>query len=277
MSRGRRAVVLGAAVSLAYVVATVIGARTDPFVARPILDGIAGPPLYRWVEPPPAFVSTNKAPADGRFDLSATDGTYDPATGSEAGVYPTDDFQATVALAQRAIAPRSGASSVSLTLTPLAPGEGLQVPDGYQIAGNVVRIDATYRPTGGDVSRLARPSLVTLSYPIVVQGGFSNTVMVSRDGRTWTAVTSTDHPGSQAVLATVRSLGYFAVGQTSGTETPTAVASTGRTIDTWVVVGLVAGALLAAVLVVVARRRERRPPRRRPPTDDGDAFDPWRV
>jgi hypothetical protein len=277
VSPGRRATAFGLLIVLVYLVAAVVSARIDPFAARPILDGIAGPPLYRWVEPPPPFVSTNRAPESGRFELSSADVTYDPRTGSEAGVFATGDFQANLALARHAIAPRSGATSVSLTLTPLAPGADLRLPDGYQIAGNVVRIEAVYLPTGGRVSRLARPSLVTLSYPIVVQGGFSNAVLVSTDGTRWTALTSTDHAGQQAVIATVRSLGYVAVGQTSGTETPAPATPPARAIDRWVVVALVVAAIVAVVLVVVLRRRDEDSPRRPPPPDDRDAFDPWKV
>jgi hypothetical protein len=234
VSPGRRATAFGLLIALVYLVAAAVSARIDPFAARPILDGIAGPPLYRWVEPPPPFVSTNKAPESGRFELSPADVTYDPGTGSEAGVFATGDFQANLALATHAIAPRPGATSVSLTLTPLAPGADLRLPDGYRIAGNVVRIDAVYRPAGGRVSRLARPSLLTLSYPIVVQGGFSNAVLVSTDATRWTALKSTDHPGQQAVITTVRSLGYVAVGQTSGTETPVPTTPTARaTAGSW--------------------------------------------
>ncbi len=278
MSPGRRATALGLLIAVLYLIAAVLSARIDPFAARPILDGIAGPPLYRWVEPPPPFVSTNTAPAPGRFELSPADLTYAPGTGSEAGVFATGDFQANLALATHAIAPRSGATSVSLTLTPLAPGADLELPDGYQIAGNVVRIEAVYRPTADRVSRLARPSLLTLSYPIVVQGGFSNAVLVSTDGTRWAALESTDHPGQQAVIATVRSLGYVAVGQTSGAETVAPPATPpGRAIDRWVVVALAVAAILAIVLVIVLRRRDEGPPRRRPPPDDPDAFDPWKV
>jgi hypothetical protein len=277
VSPGRRATAFGLLIALVYLVAAAVSARIDPFAARPILDGIAGPPLYRWVEPPPPFVSTNKAPESGRFELSPADVTYDPGTGSEAGVFATGDFQANLALATHAIAPRPGATSVSLTLTPIAPGADLRLPDGYRIAGNVVRIDAVYRPAGGRVSRLARPSLLTLSYPIVVQGGFSNAVLVSTDATRWTALKSTDHPGQQAVIATVRSLGYVAVGQTSGTETPVPTTPPARAIDRWVVVALVVAAIVAVVLVIVLRRRDPESPRRPPPPDDRDAFDPWKV
>jgi hypothetical protein len=102
-------------------------------------------------------------------------------------------------------------------------------------------------------------------------------VLVSTDATRWTALKSTDHPGQQAVIATVRSLGYVAVGQTSGTETPVPTTPPARAIDRWVVVALVVAAIVAVVLVIVLRRRDPESPRRPPPPDDRDAFDPWKV
>jgi hypothetical protein len=274
VSRGARAAVFGGIATIAYVAAVIVGARLDPFVARPILDGLTPVPLYRWVEPPPTFASTNKAPTSGLYVLTPAAGTYDVTTGVAAGVFHTGDYQANLALAGHAIGGLPGTGSVSLTLLPLAPGTDLSLPAGYVIAGNVVKIEATYRPTGHRVSKLARPSLLTLSYPLVVQGGFSDSILVSSDGRRWTALTSTDHPAQQIVLATIRSIGFFAVGQAPGTGAPVPPGP-GRSVPRWVVVALVAMGSIALVLALVLRGRKRpRPPRRRPSRDERDPFDP---
>jgi hypothetical protein len=274
----RRAVAAGVALAVAYIATVLVAARSDPFLARPILDGLAPPPLYRWVEPPPAFAATNEAPASGRFVLSPAEGNYDPARGTGAGVFSTGDFQVSLALAAQAIAPAPGADGVVLRITPLAPGADVTVPDGFTIAGNVIRVEATYRPTGDAVTSLQRPSLLTLAYPIVVQGGFADTVLFSEDGRRWTQVESTDHPAQQSVLGTIHSLGYFAVGQASGSGSP-ASASTGRKVPSWLVPLLVVLAVIVVVLAVWVRRGGDAGPRRPPSSRDNDdrAFDPWEV
>jgi hypothetical protein len=274
----RRAVAAGVVLAVAYIAAVLVAARSDPFLAKPILDGLAPPPLYRWVAPPPAFAATNQAPASGRFVLSPAGGNYDPGKGTGAGVFSTGDFQVSLALAAQAIAPAPGADGVVLRITPLAPGADVTVPDGFTIAGNVIRVEATYRPTGDAVTSLQRPSLLTLAYPIVVQGGFADTVLFSEDGRRWTQVESTDHPAQQSVLGTIHSLGYFAVGQASGSGSP-ASASTGRKVPSWLVPLLVVLAVIVVVLAVWVRRGGDAGPRRPPSSRDNDdrAFDPWEV
>jgi hypothetical protein len=274
----RRAVAAGVVLAVAYIAAVLVAARSDPFLAKPILDGLAPPPLYRWVAPPPAFAATNQAPASGRFVLSPAGGNYDPGKGTGAGVFSTGDFQVSLALAAQAIAPAPGADGVVLRITPLAPGADVTVPDGFTIAGNVIRVEATYRPTGDAVTSLQRPSLLTLAYPIVVQGGFADTVLFSEDGRRWTQVESTDHPAQQSVLGTIHPLGYFAVGQASGSGSP-ASASTGRKVPSWLVPLLVVLAVIVVVLAVWVRRGGDAGPRRPPSSRDNDdrAFDPWEV
>jgi len=264
----RAAIAGGVALAVAYVAMVLVASRSDPFLARPILDGLAPPPLYRWVEPPPAFASTNQAPSSGRFVLSAAQGNYDPTRGTGAGVFSTDDFQVSLALAAKAVAPGPGADGVVLRITPLAPDAGVTVPDGLTIAGNVIRVEATYRGTGGSVSALDRPSLLTLAYPIVVQGGFADSTLFSEDGRRWTELDSTDHPAQQSVLATIHSFGYYAVGQTAGGGSP-ASGSGPRNVPGWLIPLLIALAAVTVVLAVWVRRGDRSD-RRPPPPREGD-------
>jgi hypothetical protein len=264
---------------LAYVGAVLLTQRVDPFLARPILDGLAPPPLYRWVDPPPAFAATNQQPASGGFVFSRADGTYDSASGSGAQVFATDDFQVSVAMAARAIAPAPGATAISLTIDPVAPPAEATPPPGYQIAGNVVRVAATYRPGGGRVTSLERPSLLTLAYPIVVADGFSNVLLFSTDGRRWTMLDSTDHAAQQSVIGTVHAFGYFAVGQTPGSGSPAGGVAATKDVPGWLLPLLVVMTVVIAVLAVWVRRREEPGSPRKPPPPDGDerAFDPWEV
>src|SRR4029453_16582442 len=111
----------------------------------------------------------------------------------------------------------------------------------------VIRVQASFRPRGDAVTALQRPSLLTLAYPIVVQGGFADTVLFSEDGRRWTQVESTDHPAQQSVLATIQSFGSFAVGQASGSGSP-ASGSSGRKVPSWLVPLLIVLAVIVVVL-----------------------------
>lgn len=273
----RLGVALGLAAIAALVAGAMLTAHLDPFLARPILDGLAPPALYRWVDPPPALASTNQPPQSAAFTLSPSQGNYDPKQGSGAGVFGTPDFQVSLALSAHAVGPTPGATSLHLTIGPIAPASDVVLPPGTQIAGNVVHIEASYQPAGGDVSALRRDCLLTLSYPIVVQGGYANVLLVSPDGHRWTAAKSTDHPGQQFVLGTIRSLGYFAVGQSSGTGSPIGAptATTANAFPRWVLPTLVIVTVAAAVAVVIVRRRGddgRRPPP--PPDRDARTFDP---
>jgi hypothetical protein len=275
----RRVVAVGIVLGLAYVGAVLVTQRVDPFLARPILDGLAPPPLYRWVDPPPAFAATNQQPSSGRFVFARAQGSYDPALGSGAEVFATDDFQVSLAFASRAIAPAPGATAITVTVDPIAPSADPTLPSGYQIAGNVVHVSATYRPGGGRVTSLDRASLLTLSYPIVVADGFANVLLSSTDGKRWTALDSTDHPAQQSVLGTVHALGYFAVGQAAGSGSPAGAGATTKEIPGWLLPLLVVATVTIALLAVWVRRRNGPRSPRRPPPPDGDdrAFDPWEV
>jgi len=273
----RRVVAAWIALALAYVGAVLVTQRVDPFLARPILDGLAPPPLYRWVEPPPAFAATNQQPASGRFVFSRARGSYDPTLGSGAEVFSTTDFQISLAFASRAIAPAPGATAITVTVDPGAPSADTTLPPGYQIAGNVVHVAATYRPGGGGVSSLDRASLLTLSYPIVVPDGFANVLLYSADGKRWTALESTDHPAQQSVLGTIHALGYFAVGQAAGSGSPAGSGAPTKRVPGWLLPLLVVMTIAVALLAVWARRRHE-PPRQPPPPDGNDrASDPGEV
>jgi hypothetical protein len=259
-----RALLLGGAISALYLLTAVLSAHLDPFGSAPVLDGLAPPPLYRWVDPPAPLTSVNRAPkpAAARIRL-------DPATGSAAGVFPTPDLQADVALAGGAIMPHAADTSVRLTITPLAPASDVRLPNGAAIAGNVYRIDATYLPSGAPVGSLREPGQVVLAYPLLFSGGgFSDTMLRSTDARTWTAIRSTDSIGRQLVHASVDALGYFAVGQTAIPTGPSAATSSDRTLPiVLAVIALVVGVALV-VIALVRRRSEPSSPRRRPPKED---------
>jgi hypothetical protein len=272
-----RALALGLAVAGLYLAAAAAGGRLSPFARRPILDGFAPPPPYRWVSPPPDLASTNRPPSAGRFTLSLS-----PGTGSKADVFSTADGQVSLALGDGAIPSRQGEDSALLTITPMAPATGAEVPRKLQIAGNVYRIAAEYEPSGTPILRLRSPARLVMAYPLPIDVAvYHHTLLHSENGDSWTPLRSTDSLVGQLVHADVTELGFFAVGQAVlGTTTPSAPSGGGTVF----VVVLVAGfAVLAVIVVAEIRRRARRraarsrrppPPRRRPPPPRR-RVDPW--
>jgi hypothetical protein len=273
----RRAVALGLAVAGVYLLAVVVGGRLSPFARRPILDGFAPPPPYRWVSPPPDLASTNKPPSAGRFTLP-----LDPDTGSKAGVFSTADGQVSLALGDGAISPRSGEDSVALTITPMAPAAGVVVPRKLQIAGNVYRIDAQYQPGGTPVLQLRSQARLVMAYPLPLDVAvYHHTLLHSKDGTSWSTLRSTDSIVGQLVHADVTELGLFAAGQAVLGTTGPSSSSGGGTV--FIVVMVAGAAVLAVIVVAETRRRARRraarsrrkpSPRRRPPPPRRRA-DPW--
>jgi len=278
VTASRRVLKVGLAAVAVYAVLAAVSGRLTPLARHPLLDGFAPPPPYNYVSPPPDVASTNKRPAAGKFTIA-----LDPTAGSEPKVVATTDFQASIALAQGAIAPHDGDSSASLVMTPMAPGRTPALPSGLQMIVNVYRFTATYRPTGTPVSGLRQEGQLVLAYPLRSHSlTFRHTLLRSADGQSWTAVTSTDSIAQQLVQGNVAELGYFAVGQ-SGAGTPKPSGSLGHVLSTvalWSLVGLV---VLAFLLAELRRRRNRarpptaRPPKRRPPAkrERGRRTDPW--
>jgi hypothetical protein len=276
VSDSRRALVLGLCVAGAYLVLAAVSGRLSPFGTRPILDGFAPPPPYRWVSPPPDLASTNKPPSAGRFSLR-----LDPGTGSRADVFSTPDGQVSLALGEGAVPSRPGQDSVTLIITPMAPAAGVEVPRNLQIAGNVYRIDAEYQPDGTPVPRFRSPARLVIAYPLPLDVAvYHHTTLHSKDGGSWSTIRSTDSLVGQLVHSDVTELGFFAVGQAVlGTTNPSSPTGGGRVY----VVVLVAGfAVLAVIVLMEIRRRARRraarsrrpPPRRRPPPPRR-RIDPW--
>ena len=252
MSGARRAVAAGVALAVVYVIAALLGARLDPFADRPVLDGLAPPAQYNWVSPPPALASSNQPPASGSADVP-----LGPA-GSQAGVFPTKDFQAELVLATGAIPPHGSDVSVRLALTPSAPAAGGALPSGLTIAGNVYLVAATYQPSGLPVKRLSEPAQLRLAYPLLFSGLIGeDSLLASTDARTWSSIPSRDSIASQVVHANVSRLGYYAVGQ-SAAPSGTSPSGATRSPLALAVAGIVA--LVGVVLIVaalVARRRAR--------------------
>jgi hypothetical protein len=162
---------------------------------------------------------------------------------------------------------------------PDAPDPNSTVPEGYQIAGNVIEISATYQPSGDAATDLRADAQLMLAYPAIF-GGIDDEVLTSTVGRSWAPLPSTNHPGKQLVVPNITRLGFFAVGQTAGSGPAPATGAAGEGVPIWVVALLGGLALLAAGAAIAVRRsgpsvdgeRQRTAPRR----DDDDPFGPER-
>jgi hypothetical protein len=253
----RLALLVGASMAVFYLAGAVVSGHLSVPARRPMLDGLAPPPPYAWVSPPPSLAATNTKPVAGRFAID-----LDPSVGSTASVYSTADAQVSLGLPDGGIPPIAGETSAILTITPLAPGTFRASATGETLWGNVYRVQATYRPTRQAITSLGQTAQLVLFYPAPPNLlGYKHTVLHSSDGKTWTALASIDAPAQQQVQADARELGYFVVGQQKIAGASAKSFPLGR-IVTFSIVGLLA--IVVVGVFIRAEVRERRARRRRP-------------
>ena len=208
---GRPAVALlaGLAVVLLYLGGAGVSGRASILARRPMLDGLAPPTPYRWVNPPPELAAANKPPASARFTVDLG------PNGSQLGAFSTSDGQLNLVLSEGAVPPRPGQSGVEVSAEPLDPVPLGDRPEGLVAAGNAYRIRATYRPSGVEVETLGGQSSVGLVYPLLssaVANPGGHVVLSSADGRAWEPLPSTDTPSTHQVSAGLPRTGYVLVG-----------------------------------------------------------------
>ncbi len=258
MTRRRAGIWAWCAIALVYVVGAMATGRLNPLERRPVLDGFAPPPPYRWVKPPAALAADNQKPNGGIFQVQ-----LDPTAGSVAQVVTTPDAQVSVVVGQGSIAPQSGVGHATIKITPLAPASTDAGP-GLSITGNVYRIEGSYGSGGQPVASLRTGAQLVLFYPAPLTGVVHKHVMVfSADGRSWTKLSSQDSPFQQQVLASITSFGYFAAAST-GAAAPKPPTSVGKIVYYAVIIGVVALVVLGIIVSELRRRRTRGSGRTRP-------------
>lgn len=249
----RRYVVAAGALALASYVAGAWVSASLGVVSSTMLDGLNPPPPYRWVNPPEELARDNQEPLKGTFPLALT------KKGSSAGAFSTNDGQATLVVSEGSIPPATGAKSVQVEIVPLDPADvGAPLPDELEIAGNVYRMNATYKPGGDEVTELVEggDQRVILLYPAEAGEHKAHTVVASPDGKAWTKLQTQDSSAQQQAQAAVTMLGYFAVAAPPSSE---GVSTPAIGVIVLAVVLLVLGALVLA-------RNIRRGPGRAPPS-----------
>ena len=251
-ARDGRALAAGIAVGSLYVASAILSGHLSPLARAPVLDGLPPATAYRWVDPPPELADTNLEPTPGSFRVQLA------GEGSRTAVFTTDDAQVTLILPRGAFAAAPGQRVVDLTVEPVAPSQVADPPRPEQIRGNVYRLAAAYGPSG-DPAPLAIDARVVLVYPLLSGDHGGHDVLVSRRGRTWTAVDTNDLPSIQQADGPVDVLGFIAVGArpaTSPSASP-AVEAGGSPVATIVIVAALVVLAVGAAVALRPRRRAR--------------------
>lgn len=248
MSSRARGVAVCVALTVVYAAGALLTGHLSPLARRPLLDGLAPPTAYRWVEPPPELASTNKQPTP----LSLRVGLK--TKGSATAVPTTDDAQVTLILPEGAFAAAEGQRSVEVSIEPVGPST-LSPPDApLHIIGNVYALDATYAPSGNK-AKLQVLSTVVLVYPLLANDHGAHTVLWSRNGTTWEPLKTDDLPSIQQAGGDLTDLGYVAVAGRPASPTAGGSSGVGSSATIAIVAGLVVLAVFAAYLL---RRNPRR-------------------
>ena len=255
-SRSRVALLAGVGIVVLYLAGAAVSGRASVLARRPLLDGLAPPTPYRWVNPPPGLAAGNKRPASTRFTLQLT------ARGSRLGAFSSGDGQVNLVLSEGAVPARSGQSGVRVAVDPVDPATLGPVPSGLVAAGNAYRIQAGYRPSGAKVETLAGQSSIALVYPLLataVADPSGHQVLSSADGKAWTALPSTDTPGTHQVSAGLGRTGFVLV------AVPPSAGGSGTDPRTRILLltSVVAVVIVVAALVLRFREASRAGPRAR--------------
>lgn len=203
----------------------------------PLFDGLAPPPLYRWVNPPAPLRSENKAPN------SQTELVPLMAAGSQSEAVGTEDGQVLVQLPLGAFPAAAGQTSVRIAITPVDPAAAPALPAGETVQGNVYRIDAAYEPSGETATALS-PFSVTLAYPV------DATKVVYNPGTGWQVLTT------QPLSASLELFGEGATGPGLYAAVLTGVAPVKPArVPSWVFAAVGVALVLVAVPTLLGRRR----------------------
>jgi hypothetical protein len=243
-----RALGAGLAIAVVYAVTALWSGHLSPLARRPLLDGLAPPTAYRWVQPPPELAATNQKPTPGTFTVELGKG------GSKTAVVTIDDAQVTVILPAGSFASAKGQRSVEVTVEPLE-GAIAHPDEPLHVVGNVYLLDATYRPSG-DEAKLANFATVVLVYPLLANDHGSHSIISSTTGDRWQALKTDDLPSIQQAGADIHELGYVSVaGEPASPTTGTGSSGGGSTAAT---IAIVAGLVVLAIVAAALLRRGSR-------------------
>jgi hypothetical protein len=243
----RRTLAAGLAAAALYLSGAALSGHLSPLARRPLLDGLAPPTPYRWVEPPVELVTSNEPPSSGRFKVRLG------AEGSRTSVMTTDDAQVTWVAPKGAFAFAEGQRAVEITIQPLAPSAFAEPEPPLEIAGNVYLLEATYRPSG-EPAPLAASTTIILVYPLLSNDHGGHAVLASETGDDWTTLETSDLPSIQQADAELAMVGHVAVARTGSTSPSPSAGGGGSSTGTILVsAGIALLAFVAIYLILGAR------------------------
>lgn len=238
----------GPAAAVLLLVAAGASVALGMLAGIPLFDGLAPPPVYRWVQPPAGLRSINTPPD------SVTASEVLPATGTV--VVGTPDGQALVSCPAGAFAAPPGQSALRLSIRPLAASAVAPLPPGVVIQGNAYRIQAVYLPSGATATAVQSVDVI-LRYPV------DATQMVGHSGGAWHLLPTIPESQLLSLDATTTQFGVVAAARTGvHPRAPSRIAP-------WAYVA--AGLALAVGAVPLLTRRRPRPPAG--PAEAGPAAD----
>jgi hypothetical protein len=240
-----RALGAGVAVALVYLASAVLSGDLSPLARRPLLDGLAPPTAYRWVEPPPGLVGSNEQPTPLTLQIALG------KNGSETAVPTTGDAQVSLILPEGAFDAAEGQRAVRLTIDPVSPSSVSPAASPLTILGNVYELAAEYVPSGKRAP-LQVLSTVVLVYPLLPNDHGTHTVLWSRTGATWEPLQTDDLPSIQQAGGDLDALGYVAVAGEPASPTAAAGSQGGSSAATIAIVG---GLIVLAVVAGLLLRR----------------------
>ena len=241
MATRQRSRVWGLGAGILLVVAACGSVALGLLAGIPVFDGLAPPPAYRWVHPPPELRAGNSSPASASATVPLTD------TGSAAAVVSTPDDQVQLSIPAGAFPSAAGQNALGVNVQPLDPAQVPGPPAGVDIQGNAYRITVAYVPSGATPSAV-QPVDVTLRYPVDA----TSVILLTDAG--WQALPTTLESAALAVDATTTRFGIFAAASIGVTP------SRPRRTPAWAYAAAGAALLAAGIPTLMARRRPQPPP-----------------
>lgn len=235
------ALALGVFAALAWISAASVSFDRGLQPVRPLYDGGAPPPPYRFVTPPDAFKADNQKP-------TTTTKTFPVKAGrSPSQAIASDDSQASIVFSDGGFVVPKGATGVEVTITPLDPATKPAAPKGLALEGNAYRFDAVYLPSRDPLTLTSPCPEVTSCATIILRWPLTGTHLLKEDAGAWKTVTGVQHLPSPSfqIYGNVESLGtYIAAG------VPTEMPSNDSLAN---VLALALGVVAVIAAVVVSR------------------------
>lgn len=193
----RRAWTFGLTAMVVYAIAAVWVVASGSIGVRPLYDGNAPPPPYRWVDPPKDLEADNETPQVGHSVVEFT-----PEGSKGINVF-TADGQAFFILPIGAFKPVEGQTGVSVDITPKKPAKSAKAPKGFEVDGNAYVYTAKYVPSGAP-TRPVKDATVVMRFP----------VSASKIGRleagNWVPLKTDSSPQSSQLFTKTRKFGTYA-------------------------------------------------------------------